>query len=392
MKPIIHIVYDCVPGAFAGGVQKMVFELASAQQRAGAHVEVWTVNALRAGSTENHGGLTIRYFMPDWAFGLIQSKRLTAQLRSRGDDVIVHGHNTFQPLNRDIADVVRARGIAVYYHPHGALDPALFAGWSWSAWKKKFYIYFISRVKLSRANGVFALTYREQLQLRSLGITAPIIVMPNGIDAAEWKELPPAAQASLRQDFRAKHQVPPDAKVLLFIGRINPKKKLEDIIGAFTRLASVEPTLFLVIAGQAESAYYHTLQELVAAAGLTDRVRWVGFLDERTKPAAFAGADYFIHASISEGMALAILEAMAHGLPVVATQGCYMQAAAAAGALRECEQGPAALAAALTPLIASAEAAQGLGAAGRHYVQQVHNWDWLAQQYLQIYAAGPPTP
>ena len=38
MKAIVHVVYDCVPGAYAGGVQKMVFELASAQRRAGAVV------------------------------------------------------------------------------------------------------------------------------------------------------------------------------------------------------------------------------------------------------------------------------------------------------------------------------------------------------------------
>jgi hypothetical protein len=73
MKAIVHVVYDCVPGAYAGGVQKMVFELASAQRRAGADVEVWAVNGLRAGATEDHGGLTLRYFMPDDALGLVLS-------------------------------------------------------------------------------------------------------------------------------------------------------------------------------------------------------------------------------------------------------------------------------------------------------------------------------
>ena len=48
---IRHLVYECLPGAYAGGVQKMVFELASAQRRLGADVEVWTVDAARAGKT-----------------------------------------------------------------------------------------------------------------------------------------------------------------------------------------------------------------------------------------------------------------------------------------------------------------------------------------------------
>ena len=390
MKPIIHVVYDCIPGAFAGGVQKMVFELASAQRRAGANVEVWTVNALRAGSTEHHGGLPIRNFMPDPALGLVRSDRLAAALLTLDGDCILHGHNSFQPLNLHVAAAVRQRGFTVYYHPHGALDPTLFADWSWGSLKKRIYIHFFSRVNLSRATGVFALTSREQLQLRAVGITSPIMVVPNGIDAVEWQELPLAESAHLRQTFRAQQQIPAHAQVLLFIGRINPKKRLEDIIGAFARLAPDHPALFLAIAGQAESEYFAALQAQVAAAGLTARVRWVGFLNENTKPAAFAGADYFIHASISEGMALAILEAMAHGLPVVATKGCYMHAAAAVGALSECAQGPEALATALAPFIASPAAAQAQGEAGRRYVREVHDWDRLARQYLQIYAEGPP--
>ncbi len=61
---IRHLVYECLPGAYAGGVQKMVFELASAQRRLGADVEIWTVDAQRSGQTTIHGGLPVRYFQP----------------------------------------------------------------------------------------------------------------------------------------------------------------------------------------------------------------------------------------------------------------------------------------------------------------------------------------
>jgi glycosyltransferase involved in cell wall biosynthesis len=132
------------------------------------------------------------------------------------------------------------------------------------------------------------------------------------------------------------------------------------------------------------------LRGLVDRTGLSARVRWVGFLDERAKPAAFAAAHCFVHASVSEGMALAILEAMAHGLPVVATEGCYMRAAAELGALRECAQGGAALAAALAPVLADPAAARTLGAAGRRYIQEAHDWDRLARRYLRIYEEGLP--
>jgi glycosyltransferase involved in cell wall biosynthesis len=388
MKSLVHVVYDCVPGAYAGGVQKMVFELASAQRRAGADVEIWTVNAVRAGATEDHGGLTLRYFMPDDALGLVKSDRLEARLRALPAGQVLHAHNSFHPLNLQVGEAAAARGFPAYYHPHGALDPSLFQGWSWSAVKKRLYIRFGSRLNLNRAAGVFALTANEEAQLRSLGITAPIAVIPNGVAAAESREFPPAERARRAAAFRRAHGLPDAAKVLLFVGRINPKKRLEDIIAAFAALAPREPDLHLVVAGQADAPYLRALRGQVDRTGLTARVRWVGFLDEAAKPAAFAAADCFVHASDSEGMALAILEAMAQGLPVVATRGCYMQAAAEQGALRECAQGPEALAAALAPLLADPASARALGAVGRAYLRAEHDWDRLARRYLRIYEEG----
>ena len=96
MKAVIHVVYDCVPGTYAGGVQKMVFELASSQRRAGANAEIWALNDLRAGAVEDHGGLPVRYFMPDACLGLAKSDRLEARLRALGPGHVLHGHNSFQ--------------------------------------------------------------------------------------------------------------------------------------------------------------------------------------------------------------------------------------------------------------------------------------------------------
>ena len=388
MKSVVHVVYDCIPGTYAGGVQKMVFELARAQRQVGANVEVWALNALRAGATEDHDGLTVRYFMPDRFFGTAKSARLETHLRALGPGHVLHGHNSFHPLNLQVGAVARAQGWPAYYHPHGALDPTLFQGWAFRSLKKRLYIRAFSRPNLDRAAGIFALTELEAAQLRGLGFAAPINVLPNGVVPPPAAEVAPARRSQLDEAFRRQHGLPASVPVLLFIGRINPKKRVEDIIAAFARLAASAPDLHLVLAGTAPPAYLRALQALVAQAGLAPRVRWVGFLDEAAKPSAFAAATAFVHASVSEGMALAILEAMAHGLPVVATRGCYMHAAAAAGALRECEQGPEALATALAPLFAAPPAAQALGAAGRAYVEREHAWPTLASRCLRIYEEG----
>ena len=129
----------------------MVFELASAQRRAGADVEVWTVDAARAGKTEVHGGLPIRYFSPDYALGYVRSLALTDALAKLPQDVVLHAHSTFHPLNHDVAVVARRHGLRHFFHPHGALDPVLFAGWSLKSLKKRLYHRFIGRPDLNAA-------------------------------------------------------------------------------------------------------------------------------------------------------------------------------------------------------------------------------------------------
>ena len=361
----------------------MVFELASAQRRLGADVEVWTPDALRAGATEIFDELPIRYFYPNPLFGIARSFRLKQEITTLPKSAILHAHNTYNPLNLQVGDAAAQHGLKAFYHPHGALDPALFADWSVKSLKKRLYIRAFSRPNLNRSAGVFALTPLERIQLVSLGVIAPIHVVPNGIR--------PVAVASPDQGLALRRQNGLDDSdcVMLFIGRITPKKRLEDIIHALSLLGASAPHLFIAGSPKVESAYGESLFRTVRSCGCAARVHWLGFLDEAAKAAAYAAADVFVHASESEGMALAILEAMSAGLPVVATRGCYMTEASSVRALIQCEQGPAALAAALAPLLADRKAARALGLAGQAHAHHVHDWEALARATLRIYEEAP---
>lgn len=355
----------------------MVFELASAQRRLGADVEIWTPDAIRAGSTEIFDELPVRYFFSDPLLGLARSFRLKQALATLPKTAVLHAHSTFNPLNLQVGDAAAAAGLKAFYHPHGALDPALFSDWSPKALKKRLYIHAFSRPNLNRATGVFALTSLEKAQLISLGVTSPIHVLPNGIR--------PVAIGSREAGLglRARHGLGPADRVALFVGRITPKKRIEDIIRA---IAGLGVHLFIAGNPDAEHGYATMLRAAAAGAGCERRVHWLGFMDEEAKAAAYAAADCFVHASESEGMALAILEAMSAGLPVVATQGCYMAEAARAGALVECAAGSAALAEALRPLLMDLDLAQAQGRKGQAYVAGAHDWANLARRSLQIYA------
>jgi len=382
--PIRHIVYDCVPGAFAGGVQKMVFELASAQRRLGADVEIWAPNTIRKGAVEDHDGLPIRYFN-SYGFGhVVKSSQIFRELMLLSPETVLHGHNTYHPLNLQLAEVAQSKAHKVFYHPHGALDPVLFNDWTVKSLKKRLYIRFLALKKLNRATGIIALTPLESKQLKSLGVTSPIHVVPNGIRPL-GKATDPEVQA-----FRRRHALAESIPTLVFVGRINRKKRIEDIISALGLLTSTDRPVQLVIAGdpQADSEYHRELGKLAERLGVKNRIYWVGFLNEKEKLAAFAAAHFFVHASDSEGMALAILEGMSSGLPVVVTRGCYMQDAADTGTLVQCEQGPAALSEALQSLLNDTTKAQALAQGGQKYVHSTHAWPMLAQRLLNLYAEG----
>ena len=382
MTAIRHIVYECVPGAYAGGVQKMVYELAFAQRQLGADVEVWAPDAIRAGSTEDFEGLPIRYFYPEPLFGLARSRRLGRAVLNLPVGSVVHAHNSFHPLDLQVGRAARSSGLRAYYHTHGAFDPVLFSGQSFKSLKKRIHLRFFTRPNLNAGAGIFALTSFERDQLALLGIDKRVHVIPNGIRPVQ------AASLAAGQGLRAKHGIPSEASAILFVGRITPKKRLEHIIEAVSILGAAAPHLLIAGCPKVEPLYAAELTRCALRHGVSGQIHWLGFLDEQAKAAAYVAADIFVHASESEGMALAILEAMDAGLPVVATRGCYMSDAAASAALVECEQGAAALAKALAPLVSDPHRAHVQGTAGRAYVRKEHAWSAIAAETLKIYAEG----
>lgn len=374
---IAHIVYECEPGRFLGGVQKMVYELSCAQAARGDLVEIFTIGD--SPSVQCGDRLRIRYFPGRFHFGSVE---LGAALQSEHERFdVFHSHNTFLPLNRYAAFLARRFGRPVFFHVHGALDPVLLKGWGLKPVKKWIYNSLFERPNLNRARGVIGLTMEECRQFRRFGVHAPLFEVGNGIEPKA-----PAAPEEIRA-FRERVGIGPGDPVILFIGRINPKKGLHFLIEAMAAVRRAVPEVRLVIGGgrEAEPHYTRELDALVSRLGLGATVRWAGFLDEVAKQAAFGSATIFAHPSLSEGMAMAVLEAMAAGLPTVVTPGCYMERAVAAGALIETTQRPEDIAATLLELHRDAALHQRVGSAGAAYVRAHHTWSVLAARLDRIY-------
>ncbi|MEU3450324.1 glycosyltransferase [Streptomyces thermolilacinus] len=132
-----------------------------------------------------------------------------------------------------------------------------------------------------------------------------VSVVPNGIDAAGLAHDPDA-----RRTARRRLGIPADAYVVGGVGRLVPGKRFDTLVGA---LAELPPDVRLLLVG--DGPEQHRLRRLAAANGVDGRVVWAGAVT-RDLAALLSAMDVFVSPSADEAFGLAVVEALAAGLPV----------------------------------------------------------------------------
>jgi glycosyltransferase involved in cell wall biosynthesis len=133
-------------------------------------------------------------------------------------------------------------------------------------------------------------------------------------------EAPPDNAAQQRQAFMAAHPELEGKRMLLFLGRIHPKKGTDLLIRAFAHHADRDPRLHLVIAGPDGVGWQRQLMALAQRLGITDRITWTGMLEGEHKWGALWAAELFCLPSHQENFGIAVTEALACGVPVLLGQ------------------------------------------------------------------------
>lgn len=146
--------------------------------------------------------------------------------------------------------------------------------------------------------------------LRDYGVQAPLSVLPTGIPLERFARGDGHA-------FRRRYDIATDRPVMLTVSRMAFEKNLDFLLDVLARLRRRLPRLLFLMAGEGPMRPH--LARRVAAEGLSDHVRFLGYLDrERELTDCYQAADVFVFASRTETQGLVLLEAMAAGLPVVA--------------------------------------------------------------------------
>lgn len=213
---------------------------------------------------------------------------------------------------------------------------------------------------VANSAGLRALAQRT-MQRRAVG------VIPNGVDLRRF-------------DGPRVESAPPR---VLFVGRIVAQKGLDDLVAALAMIADVAYTLVLVGDGDARQ----TVETDVAAKGLSHRARFTGWLAHDGVAAHYREAAVLVLPSLGEGMSNVVLEAMAAGLPVVATRIAGSEELVIDGetGLLVPVRDPAALAVALRRLLGDAALRQRMGAASRARAEG-YSWRATAEAYAALCA------
>jgi len=128
---------------------------------------------------------------------------------------------------------------------------------------------------------------------------------------------PPGDAAPEREAFLSLNPHLRDKRIVLFLGRLHPKKGCDLLIQAFAEMCRQDPKLHLVLAGQDEAGTKADLQMLAESLAIPERITWTGMLGGGVKWGAYRSADVFALTSHSENFGIVIPEALACGLPVL---------------------------------------------------------------------------
>jgi len=205
-----------------------------------------------------------------------------------------------------------------------------------------------------------------------------IDVIPNGV-AMDAFELPDPEVAALRARL-----VESDAHLVLFAGRLEYEKGVQTVLHALERLTDrVGPVRFL-IAGV--GTYSDELRALVDELGLTHRVRFTGFLEERALRLHYAAADVAVAPSIYEPFGLVAVEAMACGTPVVASDtGGLREIVAGGHGLSFPPQDAEQLADRIADVLTDPARTAATVERARERIRELYDWRDVAARTIEVY-------
>jgi poly(glycerol-phosphate) alpha-glucosyltransferase len=356
--------------------------------------------------------LSVQTFRPRFRAWGYSNQLLPALLRADPDILSTHG--LWKYCSVASHQWHRRSGRPYIVHPHGMLERWALQN---AKWKKQIAALLYENTHLRDAACLRALCEAEAQSIRVYGMRNPVCIIPNGVDLPDLDGTPSAVVSAVFSGSPGYAQrisalgtahatatglrtFGGDRKILLYLGRLHPKKNLANLVRAWKQtLNSQRSTLnswVLMIAGWDQGGYERELKKLASDYELTASVSFPGPLFGQEKEAVYRGCDAFILPSLSEGLPMAVLEAWAHAKPVLMTPECNLPEGFAADAAIQIGTTPEQIAAGLEQLIEmSDDDRRAMGDRGRTLVATKFSWLHIGEEMRSVFEwilGGGSTP
>jgi len=376
---VLHIVHSLTPKA--GGNAKVAAELTESLAKQAVNVSIFTtISKDEEESVFHPNGVELHLFQKTffarwWTYHASGFRKTLLKEVNKFD--IIHIHDIWHFPCYAAWYAVKKIGKPYVITMHGTLEP-----WAlnYKRFKKRIYSILIQKTILQEADSLHALTEDEAKNCRGFGLHNPIAIIPNGLNEEEYQNLPCSTEIEkLYPEIRGK-------RVILFLSRIHPKKGIDLLAVALSKIATKRRNIFLMIVGPDDNkGYQKHIESILKNNNVFDKVVFTGMLSGGGKLAALSRADIFVLPSYSEGFSMAILEAMICGLPVVITNKCNFEDVARVNAGVVIEPNVSELTDALIKLLDNPQLGKLMGENGRQMVLERFTWDKIAKQMINLY-------
>jgi glycosyltransferase involved in cell wall biosynthesis len=284
-----------------------VLGLAGAMASLGHQVELLTTEPGQESTEQPTKGLTVHRCLRQWPAALAVSASLQHRLQC-GPYELIHHHAIWQRTLHYAVNASSRRQVPLVISPRGMMSR-----WAWRhrRWKKFLAQHLVHPGAFTAAAGWHATSREEADDIRRLGFTQPVCVAPNGVT------IPTAtAQQSARDYWLNRCPELGQRRVALYYSRFHAKKRILELIDLWA-VRKPRDWLLLVV-GIPDGYSIAALQDHARRAGASDHVR---FFDGTDTPEPYSVASLYLLPSHSENFGLTIAEALAHGVPVLTTDG-----------------------------------------------------------------------
>ncbi len=289
---------------------------------------------------------------------------------------VAHIFGLYDLLGPAVAAACRKRGLPYVLEPIGMFVPIVR-----NLWLKRMYHAVWGRPMLVGASAVIATSEQEAEELAAGGLPrSRVVLRRNGVEIpSSWPE--PGT-------FRKAHGIPPEEKLVLFLGRLSAKKSPDLLLQAFAELSgrSAGIPMTLVFAGPDEGGVKVELEQIATRLGVRTKVQFVGSVFGEAKWAAYRDADVFVLPSQNENFGNTAAEAVAAGTPAIVTEQCGIAPLLADEAGVVVSHDTTALAKALERILYEPELRSRLAAGGAAVTSRL-GWEEPVREMESLYTA-----